>query len=239
MGGLVMNIVYFLSAHECRPGVVRKRIGDRHRHIYHGVWTFPGKQSEPNWARPALSNSNRERLHVTRTGEFIPHVSSPAAGTLVVSDEVRARLSRFPKLEFLPVVFGRLVDLKMPALGDFDQDEMLAAVQALEFMNSLPDEPRYRESAQSFFYVLCPNFFEVEESLSDTKHVDTMWGRYQTHHLKVQAPLSAELLKRHPMYSASYYFVLSEECFTEIAPYLDLDYYYIDAFSLRPKVSFE
>lgn len=35
------------------------------------------------------------------------------------------------------------------------------------------------------------------------------------------------------------YITVWGECFTEIAPYLDLDYYYIDAFSLLPKVSFE
>ncbi|MEZ6032750.1 MAG: hypothetical protein R3C17_06645 [Planctomycetaceae bacterium] len=215
-----MNIVYFLSNIGHPGGVLTKRVGARHRHIFNGVGTFPARQGQLSWAKPSLGNSNRARLHITRSGEFIPHMTSPHIGTLVVSDVVRARLSRFDGIEFLPVVFERLVDLKLPPLGDQSINEMLASSQATDLMNSMPDEPRYHESAPEYFYVLCPELEEVEETLSDVKLIDTMFGRYQTIHLKSKIPLSVELLRKHPMYRAHHlqYFVLSEDCFQEIAP---------------------
>ena len=136
-------------------------------------------------------------------------------------------------------MFERLVDLKLPALGDIVKGELLAPVQALAIMNALPDEPRYHESAPKYFYVLCPRFSELEDSLPDAKYIEMNFGRYYSLHPKTKLPLSVELLKRHPMYNAGPYFVLSEECFTEICPYLDLDYYYIDAVSLLPRVTFD
>ena len=237
-----MRFIYFLSSSGCQHGVVRKRTSDRHHYTYHGVGKFLQKElvskPGPKWVRPTLSNSNRERLHITRSGDFVPHVCSPANGTLGVSDEVRRKLSGLPGLEFLPVVFERLVKLKLPALGDIIEDELLASVQMLEFMNSLPDEPGYHASIGEYFHVLCPNYFEVKESVSDATEIDVMWGRYNTIHPRDKAPFSAQLLHQNAMYNERSYYVLSEECFRILAPYIDLDYFYIDYYSLTPTIKF-
>ena len=123
---LPMNSVYFISGTRLQSIDVRKRTGGVHQGVYHGCGKYLGESWEKKrageWQRPALSNSNRERLRVSRSGQFVPQVWCPTAFDMVVSARVRNQLLDLQGIEFQPVVFEKLVDLPLPPIADFSED---------------------------------------------------------------------------------------------------------------------
>ena len=114
-----------------------KRVGALHDLVFHGIGEYrslaewkpypiineEGERSvavrPPEWRWPGTTNTNREPLHVARSGEFVPDVFGSMFTFFVVSAKVREALSSFPNVAFNRVIFEHLVDLPMPSLGDF------------------------------------------------------------------------------------------------------------------------
>lgn len=235
-----MRFVYFISGTRLQSGIVRKRTGGVHQGAYHGCSKYLGESWEKKrageWQRPALSNSNRERLHVSRSGRFVPAVWCPNSFDMVVSATVRQRLLELPGIEFQPVVFEKLVDLPLPPIADFseDPDGLYCHTNTEEKIASLPDIARYHDDIGEYFKLLMPEYYDVGDSIKDEKIVDLQFGGYHTHY-STTVPLSVALLERHAMYREGRTFCLTEQAFEMLAPFLDVEYFLIDFFSLLRK----
>ena len=111
-----------------------KRVCDLHETVFHGIGYYPtleawvprGGVNEKgegvvitrplDWRWPGVTNQNRELLHITRSGRFVPPVFSFLFTEFVVSPEVRKALSSLPNVGFNQVVFEQLVYMPMPKL---------------------------------------------------------------------------------------------------------------------------
>lgn len=235
-----MRFVYFISATRLQSSTVRKRTGRAHQGVYHGCGKYLGESWEKKrtgeWQRPALSNSNRERLHVSRSGQFVPQVWCPTAFDMVVSAKVKKQLLELQGIEFQPVVFEKLVDLPLPPIADFseDPDGLYCMNNTEEKIASLPDIPRYHVDIGEYSKLLMPQYYDVRASIEDERPVDLQFGRYHTHY-STTTPLSLALLGRHAMYQVGNLFCLTEQAFEVLAPSLDLEYFLIDFLNLLPK----
>lgn len=232
-----MNRVYFLATQWIRGSRVTKRVTDVHRMVYHGVNNWRIGAVPLRWSRPALSNSNREYMHIMRSGSYVPPVFCPNPGELVISEAVADKCRQLRGIELQPVVFEHLVELPMPSIGDLSQSDFLTANQMADAIRSRPNEERFHETIGQYYYVLAPHFAEVAHEVSDTIEVNTEFGRFFTwRHPKLQ--FSASLSNEHSVYKVSGQLVLTEEAFDALAMFLDWDFFLIDFFSLRPRARF-
>ncbi|MBL8817852.1 MAG: hypothetical protein JNL58_17635 [Planctomyces sp.] len=237
-----MDLVYFISIAGFRGGKVRKRVSDFHQCVYHGCCKYLGESYEKErtgeWKRPALSNSNRERLHVSRSGRFVPPVSCPNSVEIVVSSAVKQRLSKLQGIEFQPVVFERLVDIPLPPIGDASDEAqgLYARTELAEKIAALPNIETYHREIGQYFKILMPQYYDVSDSIDDERPVELQFGRYYGRSSPT-IPFSVNLLRRHAMYRQGTTFCLTEEAFELLSPSLDLDYFLIDMFSLMRKAT--
>lgn len=238
-----MESVYFISVARPQSGMVRKRTGGAHQGVYHGCSKYLGESSEKNqasdWLRPALSNTNRERLHVSRSGRFMPPVWCPNEFDLVVSTSVKQQLLELQGIEFQPVVFEKLVDLPLPPFADIseDADGLYSKTNAEGKIASLPNVADFHDEIGEYFKLLMPRYCEVSDSINDERLVDLQFGRYNTL-FSPTVPLSVTLLQRHAIYQVGGTFCLTERAFELLSPSLDLDYFLIEFLSLLRKFIF-
>lgn len=238
-----MESVYFISVTRPQSGMVRKRTGGAHQGVYHGCCKYLGESTEKNraseWRRPALSNTNRERLHVSRSGRFVPPVWCPNEFDLVVSTSVKQQLFEMQGIEFQPVVFEKLVDLPLPPIADIseDADGLYCKTNTEEKIASLPDVANFHNDIGEYFKLLMPRYCEVSDSIKDERLIDLQFGRYNTDYSPT-IPLSVTLLERHSMYQVGGTFCLTERAFELLSPSLDLDYFLIEYLCLLRKMLF-
>lgn len=206
-----------------------------HASVFNGVIHHVGRD-QPGWSPPATTNSNRQPAHISRSGRFVPPVFGDAIYDVIVSEAVRQRLAKLANVEFNPVVFERLVDVPMPALGDFtwaDQERDHSAPDYetrqlnpdYEF-TALPDVPEFHRSIGKYYSLVVPALYEVEDHYSDIMEVMPDWGSYHDAREPEPVKLSEKLLSQSPIILSDT-FAFREDAFALIAPYLDLDYYAI------------
>lgn len=212
-----------------------KRVSIYHASVFNGVFHYVGR-GQPGWRPPATTNSNREPAHISRSGRYVPPVFGDAIFDLVISATVRKRLAGLPNVEFNPVVFERLVDVPMPALGDFTWANQDFDTSAPDFesrqvnpdyeITTLPDVPEFHRTIGPYYSLLTPNLYEVEQHYDDVIEVTPQWGNY---HESSDEPdpvkLSEKLLGQSPIIRSRGAFAFREDAFERIAPFLDLDYY--------------
>ena len=239
-----MESVYFVSVARPQSGVVRKRTGGAHQGVYHGCGMYLGESTEKidstAWQRPALSNTNRERLHVSRSGRFVPAVWCPNQFELVVCTPVKDQLFELQGIEFQPVVFEKLVDWPLPPTGDTseDSDGLYCNADMKRKIASLPDCADFHHDVGEYFKLLMPRYCEVSDTINDEILIDLQFGRYNTLYSPT-VPLSVTLLERHAMYQVEGTFCLTERAFELLAPSLDLDYFLVEFLSLMRKYVFD
>lgn len=235
------------------------RVDGYHAAVYHGAGEYPklkawepktafdkdGEQMlitrPPDWRWPAVTNENRDLLHITRSGRFVPALFSGSilANTLVLSPEIQKRLSSRKNVVFNDVVFEQLVDLAMPPLGDASWYYTKAAekygLDPDEYLRSLPHVPQFEKRVKGYRQLLPANFDDIAKSYSDIKLVTPEFGSYKHvtsigtgAHLKEhrQIRVSEKMLEKYPIVQNPHW-LFREDAFERIAPFLDLDYYAI------------
>jgi hypothetical protein len=235
-----MKCVFCISSSGFPGQMVRKRVTRFHKAVYHGSGYYLNKPDDPMitdriWRRPAMNNSNRELLHVRRSGRFVPRISFPTSQDLVITREVKDLLQGLPGIDFLPVVYEKLVDVHIPEIGDLSDDEWREYGPVMETISAMPDVPEFHDRVGEGFVVLMPEYYEIEDSITDSVPYVPKFGRYFAADTNLEEPLSLKLLETHAMYRAAGYVFLTERAFEIIAPFLDLDYIMIDFISLRQR----
>lgn len=232
-----MRYLYFLTAHGIHSGVLNKRVDAEHRCVYHGAHMFLGEDQSPQWQEPSLSNSNRERMHIFRSGSFVPSVFSPSAGLLVVSEEVKNHCRGLIGIEFQPVVFERLVEMQPPPIGKCDSTDLMTPSDLRKVVEQLPDVQAYHDSIGDYFSVLMPSYAELYREINDAKKIKLNFGRYYNE-ANPTVTLAPSILVKHSMYHAEGgYWCMTEYAFEKFAPYLNLDFYVIDMIALDSPLS--
>lgn len=231
-----------------------RRVGALHFSIYHGFGDYrtlvewvprPGVNEKgehcaigrpPDWRWPAVTNVNRESLHVTRSGRFLPPVFGSSFDFLIVSQEVQKSLARLPHVGFSRVVFEQLVDLSMPPLGDFswferpDIDTFEADPDNL--LRSLPHDPAFEPRVAGYRQLLPALFDDLAPRYNDVETRPVEFGSYAHATSPKQVRLSREMLKEYPIVLSERY-LFREDAFALLAPFLDLDYYSIAVLTVR------
>lgn len=203
------------------------RTSGLHKYIYHGIRSYDGMH-EQGWERPYATNSNRQLIHIQRSRAFIPEVFSPWANELVVSRTVADKLRKFKALEFNDVIFEHLVELPMPPLGTDPLPDVTHEKAFYEELHKLEHVGNPLDT--DYLHVLMPaNSSEYE----DATRVKPDYGYY--HASTTSVSFSRSMMQETGLYYAnSGHFVLSEDCFAVLAPFLNLDYYAVAALSLEP-----
>lgn len=203
---------------------VGKRVSTFHKRVFHGRSVYPERDREPGPRRPgpALTNQDREPAHISRSGRFVPPVFSPRIYELIVNENLKERLSKLPNVEFVEVVFERLIDLGMAALGDFSRlgNEPPTIYEQLRMA---PDVAEFHQTIGTYFSVLGANMYALQGKYEDAAEVAINFGSYWPG-LPKSALISARALKDYPILRGDAH-VFREDAFAIIAPYLDLDYY--------------
>lgn len=224
-----MRAIYFVTTVGYFSAVLSKRVTETHRCIFHGSHLFLGEGQNPEWRNPALTNVNRERIHIFRSGTFVPPVFSPYVAILIVSAAVKARCEKLVGVEFQPVVFERLVEIPLPPLGQCDLNDLITEQEMREKMEQMPDVQEFRESVGEYFYVLTAVLNHLNPRPDDVRKLEIGFGTY--HYPCISLPkfsVSLSLFEKYSIYaSESGTFCFSEEAFAVFAPFLDLDYFKI------------
>ena len=174
---------------------------------------------------PSITNNNRERLRIRRSGQFVPHIWAPGV-KLIVSDYVKQRLSHLHNIEFLQIEFERLVDVPLPELGDFSWFDRVTYPPGPDpdyELDKKPDLPRLHQSIGRYWEILCANLFELDPEPADAESVIFNFGSYSGAQPE-DALVSVSLLQQYPFVWSSGVQV-REDAFAILAPLLDLDYF--------------
>jgi hypothetical protein len=217
--------------------IVNKRISIHHRRVYHGIGKFVNKINGHSRRYPSLTNENRDRIHLSRSGMFVPQLFCPMSAVLVVSAELKKRLEHLPGIAFLPVVFEHLVELELPMPGESTVEDLDSTYDFQAMIQCLPDIGGFHMKVGEFFYVLTPEYSELPVPPDDAAEVQLSYGRFFTSRLAT-VPLSLSLLKQHSIYRVFNDFLLTEEAFELIATSIDPNYFCVDAISLHPRIEF-
>lgn len=216
-----------------------KRVSALHNTVYHGVGYYPMIAfPDLDW-HPAVTNDNRELLHIARSGRFLPAVFGSSFTFLVVSPEVRKALSSLENVGFNDVVFEQLVDLPMPELGDFSwykrKDTRKYDHHPDNFLQSRPHVPEFEKRVEGYRQLLPANYQNIAKDYTDVEFVTPDFGSYARvssigtyADLKENSkiPVSKKMLEKYPIIQTPH-FLFREDAFAAIAPFLDLDYYAI------------
>ncbi|QDU36027.1 hypothetical protein Mal4_03100 [Maioricimonas rarisocia] len=163
--------------------------------------------------------------HVVRSGRFCPDVFCPGIW-MIVADSIRERLDQLGRITFSRVIFDKLVDVELPALGDaswFERTTYPTEPEPdLEWID-LPDVPSFHEAIGDYFVVGGPVVERIRNQLSDIQEVTCDFGSFPRKP-KESTVMSKQLLEEFPItWNGCYFF--REDAFEVIAPHLDLDYF--------------
>jgi hypothetical protein len=172
-----------------------------------------------------LGDDLSQPLRLIRTGRIVPHVFSPSV-TLVVSADVREKLETLPHIDFLPVVFEKLVDYQFRA-GDFSYFDLPAfrrnpaEANPETLLQRLPDIPELHSQIGSYYEVVVPRLGDIADNYTNLKHFSV-----KLEHCigKVECDLSAEIIYAYPIVWR-YANIFSEEAFALVSPFIDWDYF--------------
>lgn len=233
------DYIFFVAMNVQMPDI-SNRIGALHWEVFHGQGRHPEadliEEQDPLGFPPipGITNDYREPLHITRSGVFIPPIFK-ISRSLVVSQAVFDKIKHLKNIEGVPVVFEKLVDLPMPALGDmswYTRDLPYADdPDPLHEYEYLEDVPALHQKAGNYYEILGVIRRDLPKDEWELQSVKLNFGRYFSP-TSIPAPeLSNALLEKYPVISGSRV-VLRGDLFAILAPYLDLDYFAIDVISV-------
>ena len=224
---------------------INKRISCYHRHVFHGLEHYCGKENDVRFYGPSFTNSYREPIHIWRSGLITPQVFSPEAWTLIVSADVRLALKDFGGVGYGEIVIEHIVSLPMPEIGvlanpPYDNEESVklgfVSTQMKQLMSRLEDQPDLHVQFSGHRHLLIANHIDVAERFPDSVKLEVNFGSF-----KLDSPISVlfsmKMLEQFPIYHAGgCVYVLREDFYAALAPFLDLDYYDVAWIDLAPKV---
>lgn len=217
---------------------ISNRISILHTEIFHGLGNHPEADQREREGQdfppiPGISNNYREPLHLTRSGTFIPAIFI-VSGSFVVSREVFGKIKHVNNVEGEPVVFEKLVDLPMPALGDmswYTRDLPYSDdPDPVHEYDYLEDDPLLHQKVGTYYELLGANRRDLPKDQWPLQKVTLNFGRYFSGWMSSYAEVSKTVLERYPIIAGAS-IILRGDIFEIIAPYLDLDYFAIDVIS--------
>ena len=218
--------MYFLC--RCNNGGVTQRTSHMHAMIYHGTSDFVEMAEDTSWRSPGLFTKQRQRMHVSRSGRFVPDVFSPYGVELVVSNHVRERLARLKGVDFEPVVFEYLIDLELPPIGELGDDELIADTQRKQLIHKFSDVPDFHAAVGDYWHVIMPSVVDLEPQYTNVQELHPAFSRYSRRSTP-SVRLDFRMLDEYPIIMAhSRTICLSTQAFSLIAPHLDFDFYAVD-----------
>lgn len=214
-----------------------QRVGALHYFVYHGKATRPETDRQYHeWhlmdekprfdslpPYPGVTNTNRERLHVTRSGTFVPSVFIPNFTEIVVSEDLFDGLHKLPNIEGLPVYFEKLVELSMPKLGDFswydeehpyEDPDPINEFDVRDDVADLHDHIGIRYELLGARYQDLKNEYEFVDAPLD-------FGNYCGGAPNQTEKLSWKAMEKYPLIGS----LMRPDLFSILAPHLDLDYF--------------
>lgn len=125
-------------------------------------------------------------------------------------------------IEFLPVIFEKLVHLEMPALGNYDWCNGQMRHTHQEYSRR-KDRPELHESIGVYYEVLGANCVDVDERYNDWVELPPDFGNYCGLFRPIPRRISWNAFRDFAMIDN----VVRPDLFAILAPYLDLDYFAI------------
>lgn len=229
------NMCVFFVAQKCSIPIYSYRIGDMHHSVFHGEAKHP--QAKKRWKEsqyksfceiPAASNSYREKLHVVRSGRYVPDVFFPIS-SFVVSEKVFKKLKNIDGVLGEEVVFDKLVDVEMPDIGDMSSyEEGHPNYRSFDYIyESGKNCPILFESIGKYYEILPAIPRDIKIIYPEAGVVGLEFGRYSQVGNDECSNVCKEIVKKYPFYFSDV-LVIRQDAFMVIAPYLDLDYFAID-----------
>jgi len=188
-----------------------KRVGVFHCWVYHGI----GRFEDHNHDGP---------LHITRSGAFIPDCFV-VKGRIVVSQRVADHLQHKLGVGSEGVVIERLVQLEMPAVADFRHEGRFES--ARECFAAMNDVAESANPVGSHVALKCPHLSDVVGRYEDVEEITLDWGSYRypaRNRFTRTIQVAETMLQEHPILLGPC-FLLPEDAFAVLAPYLDLDFF--------------
>lgn len=182
----------------------------------------------------------RDPIHFTRSGRCVPHVFISFG--MIVSPAIQKRLAKLPGcIDFKDVVFEKLVDVRMPPIGDLDWIERKHSdyggySHTDDYLSSLPHHPEFEPRFAGFRELESRLQCDLEDEFSDLRKYRVALANYffdESDYGEGKPPevkLSKKALREYPVISlpTSDAILLRKDVFREISPFLDLDFYVIE-----------
>lgn len=214
------------------------RVGPLHQTVYNGESYYldnsPADEEEIKRRRSSSgrpTSKRRDLAHIIRSGAFVPDVFWVIGEELVVSPRVQRRLAKCRGcIDYKEVVFEKLVDVPMPALGDFswlESKEWYRFGSLEESFKSLPHVPRFESRFRGYRHLDARFGRDVANEFNDLRPYRVWLRSYCDWMQPTTVRLSDAALREYPVI-ADNELVFREDAFAQIAPFLDLDHFLID-----------
>lgn len=199
-----------------------------HYKFFHGLL---GRDSvvPPSSASRKYHEDTSEPVYWTRNAYCTPHISWPAT-TLVVSEEVKERLSKYPKIKLLDVKVRKLFLFPYKA-GDFGfmKDAAFRLRNPHDIFRKFKNEPGLQREMGNYFEVVIPIHDrlvrDVQKQLVDVK----FRVRYLASDVDADIPLYDGIFDEYPMLwtgsGPTGMILMIEQVYKDIQPFIDLDYF--------------
>lgn len=221
-----MTRYYFITGEHGTPIARTKRAGEYHHRVFHGCGYYPG-EDDANWQRPALSNRNRDPIHILRSGKCIPDVFFATAVDLIVSDAVRKEMETLKGVDFSPVVFERLAAISSPKLGvEEDWHDSFSTRTGHQRQIMFTDEYNPDHSLD-YYRVICHTSGGLAGDFKFRKVYPITGSLYER---STTAPFFCPNAMEQFDVISSPWKVLSENAYAALAPFLQLDFFRVAVF---------
>lgn len=215
------------------------RVGSLHAGVFEGGSYYldntPADEEEVARRRSSSgrpTSSRRDLVHIIRSGAYVPDVFWVTGGDFVVSPRVQQRLAKCKGcIDYKEVVFEKLVDVPMPALGDFSWYESEECYRfhgyPEEYFKSLPHVPAFEDRFRGYKQLDARFNRDVAAEFNDLRPYRVRLRSYCDENRPTKVHLSKAALREYPVIWDNER-VFREDAFAQIAPFLDLDYFLID-----------
>ena len=233
-------LVAYVIRHAVPDDHINWRVGVFHELVHRGVSYYvdntPVDPESPEFKARRTSSGRptskrRDLVHVIRSGAYVPDMFWLDGSDFAVSPRVQKRLAKCKGcVDYKDVVFEKLVDLPMPALGDFswyDGGEHFAFESLDEYLKSLPHVPEYEARFRGYRQLDARWDRDIAKEFDDLRPVRVQLRSYWYEATPQTIVVSSAALREYPVI-ASGELLFREDAFAAIAPFLDLEYYIVD-----------
>lgn len=198
------------------------RVKSFHANMFHGLAERDGKEY-PHDTHVYANESSPSRLHISRTGTFVPDVCQPS-NHLVVSSDLAEELSDLPNVRVLPVVFKRLVDVDFRT-GDMAYEEKWHDADPCTLLRTLPDVKEFHDRIGTYWELQGMRWNDIVSRYPDARELNMEHGTPPLDEAGT-IRLSRTMLEECPVI-CQWDIIVSESVFQTLAPSLDLDYFLV------------